>query len=365
MMVHLTVMNSQTFIDQVFYHGAFLGWIGVDLFFVLSGFLITGILYDSKNSPRYFRNFYARRSLRIFPLYYMVACLVFIVGPQVAFLDVYLTGPRPLDNDWTYWFYLSNFAVVLEQQGGSGMLGVAWSLAIEEQFYLSWAPIVRYVSRAALERVCIALVVVALLLRSVMVWYQVYPMAMYVMPFTRMDALAIGGLIALYARRDGGLAGLRGRATIAAGCAMVLVTGAIVWDRSSTWGGPAMQTVGYTALAVFFGSFLVFALEASPSAAVRRVLMHPFLRVLGTYSYALYLLHLPVRAIIRDHLFGPEQFPTVLGSQLPGQMIFYVVAAAPAIALAWASWHLFEKHFLKLKARFASAPHAVAIGVAV
>jgi peptidoglycan/LPS O-acetylase OafA/YrhL len=357
MMVHLRVMNSTTIVDKLFSYGSGMGWIGVDLFFVLSGFLITGILYDAKGSPHYFRNFYARRTLRIFPLYYVVVCLALIAAPNIEPLEPYLTGPRPLENAWTHWFYLSNFAIAAEQQFGSGVLIVAWSLAIEEQFYLLWAPVVRYLSLATLQRLCIELMAIALLLRIGMVWYDVYPAALYVLPFTRMDALAFGSLIALLGRKEGGLARLKRPATIAAACASLVVLGATVWDRDPSWGGEATQTIGYTALAVFFGSFLVIALEAAPRQVIRRALLHPFLRAMGTYSYALYLLHLPVRGLIRDHLFGPEAFPTVLGSQLPGQLIFYLVAAVPCIALAWVSWHVFEKHFLKMKARFAPAPH--------
>lgn len=355
MMGHCTVMTSETLLDRVFYYVAFLGWVGVDLFFVLSGFLITGILYDTKRSLHYFRNFYARRSLRIFPLYYLVASLVFIVGPQAAFFDHYLTGPQPLDNDWTYWFYLSNFAIVAEQQFGSGMLIVAWSLAVEEQFYLSWAPVVRWLSRVTLERICLALFVVALLVRLAMVWHEVNPAAMYVLPFARMDALAVGGLIALWARTNQGLAPLKWAAKIVAGCAVLVFVVSTISDRDPTWAGVATQTIGYTALAVFFGSFLILALEASPTAHVRRVLLHPFLRAMGTYSYALYFLHLPVRGFVRDYVFGPGQFPTVLGSQLPGQVIFYFIASIPAILLAWGSWHVFEKHFIKVKGRFTPA----------
>ena len=117
---------------------------------------------------------------------------------------------------------------------------------------------------------------------------------------------------------------------------------------------PFIQTVGYTLIALFFGSLLVLVLCARPDGALARCFDSAFLRSFGKYSYALYLFHLPLRALIRDTLFGPAQFPFVLGSQIPAQLFFYVISTALAFAFAFASWHLYEKQFLKLKRYFPS-----------
>ena len=110
------------------------GWVGVQLFFVLSGYLITGILVDALGSPRYFRHFYIRRTLRIFPLYYAALLVALFVVPQVAQVPAWAAAAR--QNQWWYWSYLSNWGAPF----GHGIAGLPhfWSLAVEEQFYLCW-----------------------------------------------------------------------------------------------------------------------------------------------------------------------------------------------------------------------------------
>jgi peptidoglycan/LPS O-acetylase OafA/YrhL len=105
-----------------------------------------------------------------------------------------------------------------------------------------------------------------------------------------------------------------------------------------------------------FGSLLIAVLTLPAGHVLLRLLTTPALRFVGKVSYALYLTHLPVRALVRDYVFHPSDVPALLGSQLAGQFIFYVVAGAAALAVAWVSWHLWEKHFLALKDRFTCTP---------
>jgi peptidoglycan/LPS O-acetylase OafA/YrhL len=116
--------------------------------------------------------------------------------------------------------------------------------------------------------------------------------------------------------------------------------------------GLLQVTVGLSGLAALYGALLVLAAGTRPAGLVARFCGASWLRTFGVYSYALYMLHNPIMVVVRDMIYGPEQFPTLLGSPLPGQLLFYVVATAPALAAAWLSWHLFEKHFLKLKKYF-------------
>lgn len=120
------------------------GWIGVDLFFVLSGFLITGILVDAKGRPRYFRTFYWRRSLRILPLYYGLLVVLFVIAPAVAG-PAWRAGALPSSGQAWYWLHLQNFVSLRNET--AGYLGNLWSLAIEEQFYLVWAPLILITDR--------------------------------------------------------------------------------------------------------------------------------------------------------------------------------------------------------------------------
>ena len=138
------------------------GWVGVDLFFVLSGFLITGILYDSRSSGRYYFNFFGRRALRILPLYYGVLAVAFLVVP--AFLAPRSAEALTRDQAW-YWLYLINVKFAFDGWPEPAYLGHFWSLAIEEQFYLIWPLVVRMLSRRRLLLVCMVCFLAALGLR--------------------------------------------------------------------------------------------------------------------------------------------------------------------------------------------------------
>jgi len=158
--------KSSNWLIQIWSGIADTGWMGVDLFFVLSGFLITGILYDTAHKPNRVKNFYARRSLRIFPLYYGVLLLFLLLTPT---LQLHWKPGHLL-----YFFYLSNmmplFTPGLASPGPKMMVGHFWSLAVEEQFYLVWPFIVWYVrDRRKLLQVSIAIMVAALIFRMILV----------------------------------------------------------------------------------------------------------------------------------------------------------------------------------------------------
>lgn len=347
LILHATKFQPQGWGDQLLSRLATSGWCGVDLFFVLSGFLITGILYDSKGSSRYFRNFYMRRVLRIFPLYYGMLAFFFIALPLVHRAPQAVAG-----EEWWYWLYLSNYSIALRQGGFThAELGVSWSLAIEEQFYIVWPAVVWLLGRAGLMRLCIASVVAAVALRTALVLAGVPGVVNYVLTPTRIDSLVIGAIAALLVRGPGGLAAARPVARVALWGGGALVAAMLVYQGGqldqNLW---MTQTIGFTVLAAFFGGVVVLAAGAKGGAA-HWVLTSALLCTLGKFSYAIYLTHTPViRAANR--LFPAEKYPTLLGSQLPGQMVFYVLAIGACMAVGWLSWHVFEKHFLKLKRLF-------------
>src|SRR5437762_3573688 len=132
------------------------GWMGVDLFFVLSGFLITGILIDTKQSEGYFRNFYARRCLRIWPLYYALIVFMFVVVPVLRPSEAHTVFEKS-SPWWGYPLFLQNFLIKIPTNA-TGPLAVTWSLAIEEQFYLVWPLIVGYGSVAQVRRLAILVI---------------------------------------------------------------------------------------------------------------------------------------------------------------------------------------------------------------
>ena len=192
-----------------------IGWVGVDLFFVLSGFLITGILVDAKQSRHYFRNFYVRRMLRIFPLYYGVLIILFFVlpiglRPAMRHLHFSSGADNPIGRYFTVqrhqiwlWIYLQNiFNRWLHVDWA--FCNHFWSLAVEEHSYLVWPVLIWLCDRRGAIRACISLVLLALALR-----FLILSQRSYFDPYTftpcRIDSLAIGGLTALLIRSPSGV----------------------------------------------------------------------------------------------------------------------------------------------------------------
>ncbi|MGD0541558.1 MAG: acyltransferase, partial [Tepidisphaeraceae bacterium] len=173
------------------------GQTGVDLFFVLSGFLITGILLHAKQSPAFFRNFYARRALRIFPLAYGALLVVYVVLP-LAGLTAWTSWKQQL---W-FWLYASNLHATFSTQdiGGPGHF---WSLAVEEQFYLTWPTVVWLCNRRSLYGACIGCLIISLAARLVLIKldYTVFDFTL-----CRLDALAMGAILANFVRDRRGFA---------------------------------------------------------------------------------------------------------------------------------------------------------------
>ena len=330
------------------------GWTGVDLFFVLSGFLITGILLDAKGKPQYFANFYARRTLRIFPLYFAVLALYFVVFPLLPHpkFGAYVAGSIE-DQAW-FWTYLTNVRLAIRLDWYPNVVpNVYWSLAIEEQFYLLWPFVVLWLRREALLRACLFLAAGAFALRLAMTLLGADPITTFVLTPARIDTLAAGGFLACLARGSGGLRAVRSPAR-----GLLAVSGGFLALVFATEGllstNDLVRTAGFSALAVFFGSLLVLAVTAPAGSRLGRALTNPALRTLGKYSYALYLLHGPIGSFLTD-VVRPGAFPRVLGSELPGMLVYNAVCLAVSLAAAVLSWNLLEKHFLRLKNAFRDA----------
>ncbi len=317
------------------------GWIGVDLFFVLSGYLIAGILLDSAGRPRYYRNFIIRRSLRIFPLYYACLALYGILA--------YYPGPFEWKDffhsaGW-YFAYFGNVKVFLENAWPKmSLLTPLWSLQVEEQFYFSFPLLVWALKRKTLARVLAVAVVLALAIRIVLVAAMPKNLAgTYALAPCRMDALAMGGLIAI-ARREWP-EWLEnpwiGRGAVL--CAAVFV--AISAFDNTPWSNP-MRTVGYTALDLAFAGLLATLVGRQPRIplAVCRLRL---LVWIGTISYGLYLLH--IAAPKAAHLL----LDPLVGIPVRGSADFFLSFAA-AIGAAQLSWSFFESPILKWKDRFTS-----------
>jgi peptidoglycan/LPS O-acetylase OafA/YrhL len=334
-------------LDHAVYAVAQSGWMGVDLFFVLSGFLITGILYDAKGGPGYFRNFYIRRVLRIFPLYYGVLILMFVVLPHFSPDSERL---RLLGQDavW-YWTYLVNVRIADAGWGRFPALGHFWSLAVEEQFYLVWPVVVLLLSRRALTYTCLGCLVAGCLIRAGLNWS--WPgAAAYVLTPARADTLALGGFVALVVRSPNGIVQLRrwGPRLLAGSTAAVV--GVFLW-RGPDYHDAVVKTLGLSLLAILFAGLVAVAVSSPERSLTQRVLGTPLLVSFGRYSYALYVFH-HVLLYFKPTGWSAERLPMLWGSIVPARVTYAVLGIAITFGLAMLSWHAYEKQFLKLKRLF-------------
>jgi Predicted acyltransferases len=324
------------------------GWLGVDLFFVLSGFLITRILHESRNSPFYFRNFYMRRTLRIFPLYYGLLILFFVLLPLVRPLSSPEMIQTKANQIWLY-TYTSNFGYPFKQ---FGPLAHFWSLAVEEQFYLIWPLVIFFSPRRLAMKVCTGCIIGAFLLRTTCVLAGASPHLIYVYTPFRMDTLAIGAFIALVSEGPEGIRPLMRVARWIAPSALISLL-ILFWQSSLKAIDPLVQTLGYTIIGLFFGSLLVLLMGGNQASPAMRCVDNSFLRCFGKYSYCLYLIHLPLHPL----LYKVFSFPSLnLQARFHSEFLtltpFLVLGTATSLLISFLIWNLYEKHFLTLKKHF-------------
>jgi peptidoglycan/LPS O-acetylase OafA/YrhL len=306
------------------------GWIGVQLFFVLSGFLITGILLDTRDSPRYYKNFYTRRTLRIFPLYYMVLIVAFIIIP----LDADPPAGHGSHQFWL-WTYTNNFAAPFGKEEHA--FPHFWSLAVEEQFYLVWPFIVKAVGRRGVTIIAPLAVIVAIGAR-IYAREHFGQQAAYMFTPCRMDALALGALAAAMVRMPATVFDKLAPIWLRIGGAAIVVIGLLAGKLDRT-GGP-MQLYGYTVIALGFALVLVGALDGS------RILASKPLRRVGMYSYAMYVFHVPLHLFVGLPIVGADP-------SLPIALVYIVAMTAVTFGAAAVSYHFYERRFLLLKTRLA------------
>jgi peptidoglycan/LPS O-acetylase OafA/YrhL len=328
-----------------------IGWCGVDLFFVLSGFLITGILLDTRDSPNYFRSFYARRALRIFPLYYVVLTGVLLC--DALFGGAWSHYNLPLVTDRKFYFmFLNNWWALLKGTWHSNMIGHFWSLAVEEQFYLMWSLCVWLVPRKHLGRICIGAFVGVLALRIAWLWHAGPSHALIENTFTRMDTLLAGAGCALLVRRQEWLDAVAKwikpvfALSILGLQAILLLTGEMITSGKYT------QSIGFTLLAALFSALVLSAYRNSGGAALpMRILRSGPLSRIGRYSYGIYVYHVPLFLVSQHVLYS--RFPVF--DRNPWLGFGYVIGLAAATFLvAAASYEWMEKRFLACRVRFSA-----------
>lgn len=328
--------------DRWWWPMAHSGWLGVDLFFVLSGFLITGILLGTKTRPHYFREFYRRRALRIFPLYYAV--LLWSVFAIVVIDRAPYRLWQGYDSLGWYFAFLPNVALALKQdwlwQTNWAGLSHLWSLAVEEQYYIVWPFVVWLLPRRWLLPLCAGLLMSGVYLRELtdLQFGKQWSIASYVLPYCRMDGLAAGSLLAIVFQMDI-LRPTKIGHTIARDLTFISGMLLFYWlvAENSHWRG--------TFTAFFFTGFLYLAL--CENSGIQRLCNNAFLRHLGQYSYGLYVFHQMFRMVY--FWYFREPLEKLGGPVFFNQAIYILLAFGATYLCARISWKYLEKPFLDKK----------------
>lgn len=326
------------------------GWVGVDLFFVLSGFLITGILFDTRDDSHFFKRFFVRRSVRIFPVFYLVVAILLALTPilQYQWRAGHLLFLVYMGNLWGNHDFSLYEVLSANHPTFKASIGHFWSLCVEEQFYLLWPAVVWLVhDRVKLLWTAFGISVLALVLRCAMLVVAGPVVAetwiIRTLPF-RMDTLLIGGMLALLLRGPNAARWQRlCRPLLLISSGLVLAIFLLSPAYDSGW----LLTVGLTLIALA-GAGLVGLTLRSGSNSFRLFYRKPLL-ILGRYSYGFYIFHYLyawawIQILIRlTNHFHSKAIAGAIALSLNFTIVFFV---------AKLSYDLFEVKFLRLKRHF-------------
>jgi peptidoglycan/LPS O-acetylase OafA/YrhL len=345
-------LSSPTLMEKILYHLMIPLWGGVDLFFVLSGFLITSILLDTKTSKNYFSSFYVRRVLRIFPIYYLVLTLSLIVGHFSPLIASSL--PRWASSKISYFLYLQNCPLFWHgEMDMRGPWGAYWSLAVEEQFYLIWPLVILLCSEKTVIRICYIGTPCALLLRIIL-YYSYFGNQSGILHLTtsRVDGLLMGAACSVYML-------LRKKPVskgwiIACGSVGSAILGYIAIFHVNELMGTAkwMETLGITGYALLSTALVAVSQHKIPF--VQNVLTLRWLQLTGKYSYGIYVYQMFIVLLIQHYLASHAIFEQVAGSYLmfAAKILAMTIVMLVVFIVAKISYDLYETRFLRLKKYF-------------
>jgi len=326
-------------------------WCGVDLFFVLSGFLIGGILLDHRDAPNYYSVFYRRRVCRILPIYFVWLALFFVVRTFRYHFDPG-TASWLFDNAMpglSYATFTQNFFQARTGTFGAVWMSATWSLAVEEQFYLFLPFVIRATPVKRLPWILVPLILAAPVCRAFLYDPATEGIAAYVTVFCRTDALLLGTLCAWFVRQPDAVPRIRkampALRVVLLSCGGFVLLTAYTGETTMTW------ISRYTLLALAFASWLLIALYDERSLLARSMRL-PLLRAIGIVAYGTYLVHNAVNGVfwsaLRGHVPYFDRLSDVFLTPIP---------LIGSLAIAAASWRYFEKPIVRFgqRARFSSA----------
>lgn len=348
-------MRGIAILFVVFYHNFgfvkyfFFGWLGVDLFFVLSGFLITDILLKTVNKPRYFKNFYAKRVLRIFPLYFLSLIIFLVILPRIKGFPLDLSFY--IDHQWWFWTYLQNWFLIFYNVGNTTTaIQHYWSLAVEEQFYIVW-PLVIFLIRKPKILLAIAgfLLVSVICIRLYMWTIQIKDLNYFgLYTYTRIDGICIGSMLAILQFMRSTFINRYFTGLILLLAAMNFIFYFINKEFHFTY--PYFAIVGYTTFAMLFAIVVHEAIQGGNKVINFLLNIRP-LKFFGKISYGLYIFHWPVYLILYGWV--DEKVRSVIAiSENNTAVLASILLTIIAILISVISFYTFERYFLKKKKAF-------------
>ena len=311
------------------------GWVGVDLFFVISGFLITEILLRNKASKNYFTVFYGRRALRIWPLYFL--CMI------AGYLLVIAIDGRVAEYTRNLLFYVLFIQNLFNEPPGIRFVDVSWSLMIEEQFYLVWPLLVYFFSSANILRLSFITLLALPVARFFALRHGMDPHDIYVNTFFHSDGLAAGTAFAIIRRDKFTHKKLEAFGRVAPFLLLPLLIGSFIWSTPADQGG---NPLSFTVIALTALCLLVTSLSDNCPSLLRKALLSPVAQFIGEISYGIYLLQR-----FAEHTAAAICKP-LAGSFWIHYVAFSVTFIFLSIAVAKLSWHFFEQPILRYKRLF-------------
>ncbi|TRW22589.1 acyltransferase [Flavobacterium zepuense] len=307
---------------------AIFGQTGVSLFFVLSGFLITRILINTKSTPNFFYNFYLRRTVRIFPLYYLFLIIYFFVVPALEHTQIV-----PFNEQIYFWVYLQNIGMTFNWNlSGPNHY---WSLAVEEHFYMIWPLLVYYLSKKGIKIAIFGIIIMALITRILLInnGYGVFYFT-----FARVDELALGALLAIWEINERLKSENSKKFLLLALTALVPTI--LLWTVTGGKGLDIIQITKFILLALCYLGLIGWLITVNETNIIKKSLKHKWLSYTGKISYGLYVYHPLCFMLIKRHL-QPDNI-----------LLYFVLCFVSAFILASMSYYLFESKFLHFKKYF-------------
>ncbi len=359
-MHHWVFLNfsGNPFFDFFIYISRF-GWVGVDLFFLLSGFLISSILFRTRTSAEYFKNFWGRRALRILPLYYGFLAVFLIIIPSFEYFDHWKSFGSYVKGSWWYWAFLSNYSEGLGYTRHQFLI-VSWSLSIEENFYLMWPLILWRYRPPTVFRISLFLIPFSFLTRQILLFpLHSEPFLVQWQTPCRLEGLCIGACFAYIYRywNEADLKRLGSRLLrllpitflgvfIAAYLHTILVYRGNVPTKPDEWS----VTYGILFANLFFANLFGLILFSTRGSCWLKILRWKPLADMGKYTFSLYLLHLPLYYAL---MTGTELWGSGFRQNLTlDWVVVHLTAFFICLAVCAALYHTYEKPFLSLKSYF-------------